>query len=246
VAIVSEELVRQQFPDGSPLGRRLRVNVDHVNGRDDVEWTVVGVVSNIRSSLDGPVRQTIFIPRTQRSGGNLTVFVRSHQDSTSLGKSVIGIVRAMEPEAPVTVSTLDTAIGNTIARPRAISILLGAFALVALALAAIGVYGVMAYSVRARTQEIGVRMALGASAPAVFRMVLGQALRLVAAGVVAGLASAAALTRLLERLLFEIEPLDPWTFASTALVLLVVATIASCVPARRSMRLAPIEALRTN
>jgi putative ABC transport system permease protein len=246
VAIVSEELVRQQFPDGSPLGRRLRVNVDHVNGRDDVEWTVVGVVSNIRSSLDGPVRQTIFIPRTQRSGGNLTVFVRSHQDSKSLGKSVIGIVRAMEPEAPVTVSTLDTAIGNTIARPRAISILLGAFALVALALAAIGVYGVMAYSVRARTQEIGVRMALGASAPAVFRMVLGQALRLVAAGVVAGLASAAALTRLLERLLFEIEPLDPWTFASTALVLLVVATIASCVPARRSMRLAPIEALRTN
>jgi predicted permease len=246
VAIVSEELVRQQFPDGSPLGRRMRVNVDHVSGREDVEWTVVGVVGNIRSSLDGPVRQTIFIPRTQRSGGNLTIFVRSHQDSISLGNSVIGIVRAMEPEAPVTVSTLETAIGNTIARPRAISILLGAFALIALALAAIGVYGVMAYSVRARTQEIGVRMALGASAPTVFRMVLGQALRLVAAGVVMGLASAAALTRLLERLLFEVEPLDPWTFALTALVLLVVATIASCVPARRSMRLAPIEALRTN
>ena len=222
------------------------MNVDHVNGRDDVEWTVVGVVSNIRSSLDGPVRQTIFIPRTQRSGGNLTIFVRSRQDSTSLGNSVIAIVRAMEPEAPVTVSTLETAIGNTIARPRAISILLGAFALLALVLAAIGVYGVMAYSVRARTQEIGVRMALGASAPAVFRMVLGQALRLVAAGVVAGLAAAAALTRLLERLLFEIEPLDPWTFAVTALVLLVVATVASCVPARRSMRLAPIDALRTN
>ena len=246
VAIVSEELVRQQFPDGSPLGRRLRVNVDHVNGREDVEWTVVGVVSNIRSSLDGPVRQTIFIPRTQRSGGNLTIFVRSHQESTSLANSVIGIVRAMEPEAPVTVSTLETAIGNTIARPRAISILLGVFAVLALALAAIGVYGVMAYSVRARTQEIGVRMALGASAPAVFRMVLGQALRLVAAGVVAGLAAAAALTRLLERLLFEVEPLDPWTFAVTALVLLVVATVASCVPARRSMRLAPIDALRTN
>jgi ABC-type antimicrobial peptide transport system permease subunit len=172
--------------------------------------------------------------------------VRSHQDSTSLGNSVIGIVRAMEPEAPVTVSTLETAIGNTIARPRAISILLGAFALLALALAAIGVYGVMAYSVRARTQEIGVRMALGASASAVFRMVLGQALRLVAAGVVVGLAAAAALTRLLERLLFGIEPLDPWTFAVTALVLLVVATVASCVPARRSMRLAPIDALRTN
>jgi ABC-type antimicrobial peptide transport system permease subunit len=210
-----------------------------------MEWTVVGVVGNIRSSLDGPVRQTIFIPRTQRPGGNLNLFVRSHQDSTSLGNSVTAIVRAMEPEAPVRVSTLETAIGNTIARPRAISILLGAFALLALALAAIGVYGVMAYSVRERTQEIGVRMALGATAPDVFRMVLGQALRLVSVGVLVGLAAAAALTRVLERLLFEVEPLDPWTFAVTATLLLVVATVASCVPARRSMRLAPIDALRT-
>ena len=246
VAIVSEELVRQQFADGSPLGRRLRINVDHANGRDDVEWTVVGVVGNIRSSLDGPVRQTVFIPRTQRPGQGMILFVRSLQEPASLGNSVTGVVRAMEPEAPVRVSTLDTAIGNTVARPRAISILLGVFALVALALAAVGIYGVMAYSVRQRTQEIGVRMALGATAPAVFRMVLWQALRLVATGVVVGLAAAAALTRLLERLLFEVEPLDPWTFAVTALVLLVVATLASCVPARRSMRLAPVDALRTN
>jgi ABC-type antimicrobial peptide transport system permease subunit len=152
----------------------------------------------------------------------------------------------MEPEAPVRVSTLETAIGNTIARPRAISILLGAFALLALVLAAIGVYGVMAYSVRERTQEIGVRMALGATAPDVFRMVLGQALRLVSVGVAVGLAAATLLTRVLERLLFEVEALDPWTFSVTAIVLLVVATVASCVPARRSMRLAPVDALRTN
>jgi putative ABC transport system permease protein len=246
VAIVSEELVRQQFPDGSPLGRRLRINVNHANGKDDVEWTVVGVVGNIRSSLDGPVRQTIFIPRTQRPGQAITLFVRSQQDPALLGNSVTGVVRAMEPEAPVTVTTLETAIGNSIAQPRAISILLGVFALVALALAAVGVYGVMAYSVRARTQEIGVRMALGATGPQVFRLVLGQALRLVASGVLVGLAAAAALTRVLERLLFEVEPLDSWTFAVTALVLLVVATVASCVPARRSMRLAPVDALRTN
>ena len=246
VAVVSEELVSQQFPDGSPLGRRLRIGVNHANGRDDVEWTVVGVVGNIKSSLDGPVRQTIFIPRAQRPGQAITLFVRSRQDPALLGNSVTGVVRAMEPEAPVSVKTLDSTIGDTIARPRAISILLGVFALVALALAAVGVYGVMAYSVRQRTQEIGVRMALGATAPAVFRMVLGQALRLVATGVVVGLAAAAALTRVLEGLLFEVEPLDPWTFAVTALVLLVVATVASCVPARRSMRLAPIDALRTN
>ena len=124
--------------------------------------------------------------------------------------------------------------------------LVGVFALVALALAAVGVYGVMAYSVRERTQEIGVRMALGATAASVFRLVLGQALRLVSIGVVAGLVAAGALTRLLERLLFEVEPLDPWTFAVTALLLLAVATAAAFVPARRGMRMAPVDALRTN
>ncbi len=104
----------------------------------------------------------------------------------------------------------------------------------------------MAYSVKARTQEIGVRMALGASSAAVFRLVIGQALRLVVIGVVAGLIAAGTLTRLLERLLFQVEPLDPWTFGVSALVLLIVATVASYVPARRGMRMAPVEALRSN
>lgn len=246
VAIVSEELVRQQFADASPLGRRLRINVDHANGRDDVEWTVVGVVGNIKSSLDGPVRQTIFIPRTQRPGLRITFFVRTGQDPMLLATSVAGVVHAMEPEAPVEARTLDDVVGGTIARPRALSLLVGVFALVALALAAVGVYGVMAYSVRVRTQEIGVRMALGATATSVFRLVVGQALRLVFVGVVVGLVAAAALTRLLERLLYEVEPLDPWTFAATAIILLAVATVASYVPARRGMRMAPVDALRTN
>ena len=246
VAIVSQELVRQQFADGNALGRRLRVTVDHGNGRNDVEWTIVGVVGNIRSTLDGPVRQTIFIPTTQRPGRGLTLFVRTAQEPLSLTNSVTSVVRTLEPEAPVGTRTLEDVIGRTIARPRAISALLGVFALVALGLAAVGVYGVMAYSVRERTQEIGVRMALGATAGSVFRMVIGQALRLVSVGVILGLAAAALLTRLLERLLFEVEALDPWTFAVTALVLLVVATLASYLPARRSMRLAPVDALRTN
>jgi ABC-type antimicrobial peptide transport system permease subunit len=100
--------------------------------------------------------------------------------------------------------------------------------------------------VRERTQEIGVRMALGATATSVFRLVLGQALRLVFIGVAAGLVAAGLLTRLLERLLYEVEPLDPWTFGVTALVLLAVAMVASYVPARRAMHMAPVEALRTN
>jgi len=244
VAIVSEELVRQQFPDGSPLGRRLRINVEHANGRNDVEWMVVGVVGNIRSTLDGPVRQTIFIPSPQRSGNYMQFFLRTQLDPLSLVTSVTGVVHSMEPEAPVEVRTLEDVIGGTIARPRAISVLLGVFALVALALAAVGVYGVVAYSVRERTQEIGVRMALGATATSVLRLVLGQALRLVSIGVAAGLLAAGVLTRLLEQLLFDIEPLDPWTFAVTALVLLLVATVASYVPARRAMHIALIDALR--
>jgi len=246
VAIVSEELVRQQFADGSPLGRRLRINVDHANGRDDVEWTVVGVVGNTRSSLDGPVRQTIFIPRTQRPGRAITFFVRTEQDPLLLTTSVTATIHAMERETPVNLRRLDDVVGNTIAQPRAILMLLGIFALVALGLAAVGVYGVIAYSVRERTQEIGVRMALGATSMSVFRLVFGRALRLVSVGVVAGLVAAGALTRLLQRLLFQVEALDPWTFAASAIVLLAVAAIASYVPARRGMKMAPVEALRTN
>ena len=246
VAIVSEELVRQQFADGSPLGRRLRINVDHANGRDDVEWTIVGVVGNTRSTLDGPVRQTIFIPRSQRPGLGMTVFVRARQDPMLLATGVAGAIHALEAEAPVEVRTLDDVVGATIARPRAMSVLVGVFALVALVLAAVGVYGVMAYSVRQRTQEIGVRMALGATAMSVFGLVLGQALRLVLIGIAAGLLAAAALSRMLGRMLYGVESLDPWTFAVTALILLGVATVASYVPARRGMRMAPVDALRSS
>src|SRR5207244_10566748 len=138
----------------------------------------------------------------------------------SLANSVRRIVRSMDSEVPVSdVRTLEDFVGSTIARPRAISVLVGVFALVALMLAAVGVYGVIAYSVLERTQEIGVRMALGATATSVFRLVLGQALRLVFVGVATGLVAAAGLTRLLERLLYEVEPLAPWKFAVAALVL---------------------------
>jgi len=246
VAIVSEEVVKRQFAGEDPLGRRMRVSFEHVSGRDDVEWTIVGVVGNVRSNLDGPVRETIFVPRTQRPGFGMTYFVRTTQDPSVLAKSVTDVVHRVEPHAPVEVRTLDTVVGNTIARPRALSILIAVFAIVGLALAAVGVYGVMAYSVRERTQEIGLRMALGASEQSVARLIVGQALRLVLLGVAIGLASAMIVTRSLGSLLFGVEPLDPWTFAATALMLLAIATLAAYVPARRGMRLAPIDALRVN
>jgi len=245
VTIIGQEIVRRHFPDGSPLGRRIRINVNHVSGKEDVEWTIVGVVGDTRSTLDGPVRETIFIPRSQRPSGAMTMFVRSGQAPLALASSLSEVVRTMEPEAPVNIRTLAEVVGNTIARPRAISILVGAFAMVALVLAAVGVYGVMSYSIKERTQEIGIRMAVGASAAVVFRMVLGQAMRLIAIGVVAGLLASIFLTRLLAGMLFEVGPLDPATFAATSLALLAVAALAAYFPARRSMRMAPVEALRT-
>ncbi len=246
VIIVSEELVRQQFPGESPLGRRLRVDFNHVSGRDDVEWTIVGVVGNVRSKLDGPVRQTVFAPRSQRPGTGMTLFVRTAQDPSLLTRSVVDVVHHMESQAPVETRTLDTVVGNTIAQPRALSILVALFGVVGLALAAIGVYGVMSYSVRERTQEIGVRIALGASGQSVVRLIVGQALRLVFVGVALGLGAAMLLARSLVTLLYGVEPLDPWTFAGTALLLLTIATAAAYIPARRGIRMAPVDALRVN
>jgi ABC-type antimicrobial peptide transport system permease subunit len=175
----------------------------------------------------------------------MTFVIRTDMDPLSLTSGVGNAVRALDPELPLAdVKTMEQVVDATIARPRVIAVLLTTFALMALVLAGVGVYGVMAYSVAERTREIGVRMALGASPGAVFRLVLNQALKLITVGVVFGFVAAGVLTRLLKTLLFETEPLDPWTFGITALVLVAVATLASYVPARRGTRVPPVQALR--
>ena len=243
VAVVSEELVRRVFPGEEPLGKRLQVAI---GPRQGMNVEIVGVVGDIKfASLDAETRPAVYIPLPQLAIGLATLVARTNMDPLSLSNSVAGAVRSIDPELPLAdVRSMEEVVNVTLARARTVSVLLTAFAVIALILAGVGVYGVMAYSVSQRTQEIGVRMALGATTQSVFRLVLGQALKLVAFGVVAGLIVAALVAQLLETLLFQTEPLDPVTFSLTAAVLIVVATLASYVPARRSTRIAPIEALR--
>jgi putative ABC transport system permease protein len=243
VAVVSQEIARRYFPGENPIGRKINVFVGPPGG---APWEIVGIVGDIRmTSLDGDERPAVYVPHAQLTIGLMTLVVRTEQDPASLAGTIRRVIRSLDPSLPVVdVMTMEEVIETTLARPRTVATLLTAFAFIALVLAGVGVYGVMAYSVAQRTQEIGVRMALGATPTSVFGLVLGQALKLVAAGVVAGIAAAAAVTRALETLLFQTEPLDIPTFAGTVAILITVALIASYVPARRGTRVAPVDALR--
>ena len=243
VAIVSETLVKRQFEGEDPVGKRLHVNIGRAGG---MNCEIVGVVGDITfGSLDSIKDAAVYIPHTQLSIGLMTFVVRSERDPLQLVTSISTIVRGIDPELPLAdVRTMGDVVDATLARPRTVSVLLTSFALMALVLAGVGVYGVMAYSVSQRTREMGVRMALGATPQSILRLVMGESLRIVLLGVAAGLTAAVALTRLLETMLFETGARDPWTLAFTAAVLVLVALVASYVPARRGTRVAPVEALR--
>jgi putative ABC transport system permease protein len=243
VAIVSETLVARQFEGEDPVGKRLHVNI---GPRGGMNCEIVGVVGDITfGSLDSAKDPAVYIPHTQLAIGLMTLAVRSERDPMQLVNSVSGVVRNLDPELPLAdVRTMEDVVDATLARPRTVSVLLTSFALMALVLAGVGVYGVMAYSVSQRTREMGVRMALGATPQSILRLVIGESLRMVLVGVVAGLAAAIGLTRLLETMLFQTGARDPWTLAATAFLLVAVAIVASYVPARRGTRVAPVEALR--
>ena len=245
VAIVNETMVRLHLTDGNPIGKRLHVNAGLI---ERLDYEIVGVVGDVKlAALDRDIRPTVYLPHTQLAIPLMTLVVRTEMNPLSLAPSVGAAVHALDRELPLAdVRTMQEVVDATLARPRTVTVLLVTFAVMALLLAAVGVYGVMAYSVAQRTQEIGVRMALGATPRSVFDLVLAQALRLVGIGVMTGLVFAAALTRLLAALLYETEPLDPATFIVTTVLLTVVAMVACYVPARRGTRIAPVQALRAD
>ncbi|MGD9902230.1 MAG: ABC transporter permease [Vicinamibacterales bacterium] len=242
VAIVNETFARQHFPGEDPIGRTL------VTGMGQMPSQIVGVVADVRgTSLNTPPEADYFLPALQRPETFTNILVRTTTAPAAITPAVREALRAVDPDLPLLEpQALTTRIAQTVADRRLALLLLGAFAALALVLACLGVYSVMAHLVAFRTAEIGVRMALGATPGAVMRMVLGQGRRLTLAGIGLGLAAALAVSRLLQQALFEVDAADPLVYAAVSLVLLLVAEGASWIPARRATRIDPLIALRTD
>ena len=242
VVILSESAARAFWPNGDPIGARVRLGPNP----NDPWNTVVGVVGDVRMGTAGNSRPTAYVSARQDHWGGMAIVVRTTVDPMSLLPAVRREVRAIDPTIPVADAHSMKQIQSMELTDRRLPMqLMSVFALVALALAAVGVYGVMAYSVAARTREIGVRVALGAQPRDVFGMVLRQGLSAAAIGLTAGLLGAAALGRVLTSLLYGVRPTDAVTFGGVAAVLLGVVLFACLVPARRAVRVNPLEALRS-
>ena len=241
VAIVSQSLARQQFPGVDPIGRRIFVQW----GRP-TPYEIIGVVGDVKHiSLDSESGPNVYFPDAQEPNGAATLVIRSSGDPMKLAPSVEQVIHAYDKDQAIAdIQPLDAFLSQSVARPRFQSVLIASFAGLALLLAAIGIFGVMSYSVAQRSHEIGIRVALGAQREQVLRLVVGQGLLLALIGTAAGLAGAFALTRYLRSLLFEVSPTDAWTFVTVPLVLGIVALAASYLPARRAMQVDPMVALR--
>jgi putative ABC transport system permease protein len=239
--VVNEAMARLHFRDRDPVGARLVVQMG-----DDVPGEIVGVVGDARyAALDGIVRPMVYYPHAHLPFPVMTLVVRTHKEPTALAAAVVGAVRSLDPRQPVSdVRTMNEWIASSTAQPRFNTALLGVFSALALALAIVGIYGVMSYAVTQRSHEIGVRLALGATPGEVRGMILRRGLQLAAMGVAIGLAAALASSRILSGLLFEIQPGNATTYVAVGMIWMGVAVAASWIPARRATKIDPIQALR--
>ena len=243
VAIIDEVTARKYWPSEDPVGKRISFEGDG----DDRKWReVVGVVGHVKNrGLEGEARPQYYVPYPQNPFSSMAIVVQAEGDPAALAGTVRGAIQAIDVDLPVyRVTTMERLVADSLAERRFSTLLLGVFAAVALLLAAVGLYGLLSYTVAQRRHEIGIRMALGARAGDVLRLVVGQALWLTLAGIALGLVAALALTRVMAGLLYGVSALDPATFAGVALLLLAVALAACLVPARRATRVDPAIALR--
>jgi putative ABC transport system permease protein len=251
VALIDEVFAREYFPNQDPLGRRFRLNVPAAELHE-----IIGVVRHVEhTSLEGQTADTpefyfnfdqIPIATLPRYVRRVNVLVRTAVEPLSLAGPVRNQIAALDKDQAVfNVRTMEDALSRSVAARRFSMILLAVFAVLALVLATVGIYGVISYSVAQRTREVGIRMALGARTIDVIKLVVRDGLKLVLIGVGVGLAGAFALTRLMSTLLFGVTPTDAATYATVALGLVLVALIACCIPARRATKVDPLLALRS-
>jgi len=249
VVVINDSMARQYFPDLDPIGQRIQLGTEP--SPDFPTMEVVGIVGDVKQSFEVGAKAEMFVPYFQRPDPvlagmyrNVALAVRATGAPMLLTGSLRAAVHEIDPGQPlVNVRTMEQALSNTVAQPRLQMVLLTIFAAVAAALAVVGVYGVMAYTVSQRTQEIGVRVAMGASPATVLRLVVGQGLLLALAGVLIGLGASLWVSRAMGGLLYDISGLDPVTFVGAPLLLLCAALVACYLPARRAARISPITAL---
>jgi putative ABC transport system permease protein len=245
--VISEAAALRHFPGEDPMGKFIVLGWGRGEGQPKVGGEVVGIVGDVKErGLAEEKPPELYVPYAQVPIQTMDVVLRTQVSPRALVPAVEKIVHEIDPELPVArVATLDEVVSRSISEPRFYMVLLGAFAAMAVFLAALGIFGVLSYSVVQRSREIGIRVALGAHPKDVLRMVLGHAATLALAGVLTGLAGAVALSRAIGSLLFELSPTDPLTLGSMAVLLGAVALVASYLPARRATRVDPLIALRS-
>jgi predicted permease len=242
VAVISQSLARKVWPNEDPIGKRIQFG--NMDG-DKRLLNVVGIVGDVREKLDSDVRPTVYANSFQRpQSSSVSIVARANIGTAPLISGMRAELRSLNPELPASFRTLDQVFSSSLDDRRLNLVLFGVFAAVALMLAVTGIYGVMSYSVTQRTNEIGVRIALGAQSSDVLKLVIGQGMILASIGVLIGVAGAVALTRLMSSLLYDVSSTDATIFSVVSVLLAVVALLACYVPARRAMKVDPIVALR--
>jgi putative ABC transport system permease protein len=246
VVIINQAFADQYLKGVNPLGQKAVIYMKSLEESKNTPSEIIGVVGDVRQmGLDTPAEPTVYWPHPELVMSEMTIVVRTANEPLALVSAVRNELQQMDPEQPMAaVSTMDQLLAGTLSRSRFTMLVLGVFAALALVLACVGIYGVIAYSVTQRTQEFGIRMALGANRRDVFRLVFGQGGRLILLGTGLGIVAALIITRLMATLLYGISATDPLTFATVALLLALVALAACYIPARRATRVDPIVALR--